>query len=216
MRWNEHGALVLRLVVSPLDMSTLWYVSVGLRDAVNNRTDYSARDLMAAGMASTFTVRTAAPADKRRPGIRSVQLSTTTLDVSDHRAPFGLRVRARDDVGVQFMQAWLYGEDNLFITRLARLRLREGSPKRGLWRGRIRVPRLAGDETAHLIIEMWDYRGRHRKYLPKRLAEIDQPPAPAVGDDHADAVADSISPTGGEDGGTARPQGGAVARRAAR
>jgi hypothetical protein len=104
-----------------------------------------------------------------------VRLSTTTLDVSDHRDTVGLRVHARDNAGVLDMRAWMFGDDNLFTTRTTWLRLRQGSRKDGQWQGRIVVPRLAGSETAHLIVEMWDIQGRHRKYLPRRLAEIGQP-----------------------------------------
>jgi len=175
MHWNGHGALVLRLTFSPQDVSALWYVSLHLRDAVGNVTNYSARDLVAAGLPASFTTQTAARPDEDRPKVHTVRLSATTLDVSDRRATLGLRVRAGDDTGVAWMEAWLYGEDNLFTTRVTPVRLREGSPRKGLWQGKIAVPRLAGNETAHLIIEMWDNRGHHRKYLPKGLAEIEQP-----------------------------------------
>lgn len=174
MRWNGHGALVSRLRFWPEDVSGTWYVSLQLRDAAGNSTRYSARDLQAAGMPWRFTARTAARPDRDRPAIGSVRLSALAVDVGKHRKAVGIQVRATDDVAIAGVSAWMYG-DRFFTTPTSYLRLRQGNRRNGVWRGRIVLPRIAGNDTANLIVDTWDFHGRYRKYLPRRLAEIGAP-----------------------------------------
>lgn len=174
MKWNGHGALVQKLDFSPHDLATTWSVGLSLWDDAGNFSTYLPRDLAAAGLPWSFTSRTAARPDHDRPTVRSVQLSTATVDAARHRGIVRVRVRAAADSGVFAVSAHLYG----YLptpSRGGRLHLVHGSRTNGQWQGRLLVKRVAGTHIGKLAVDVRDYRGRSRTYGWKALTAMGAP-----------------------------------------
>jgi hypothetical protein len=171
MHWNGHGALVFRLEFSPHDVTGDWFVGVALWDAAGNQVDYLPRDLTAAGFPASVSVVTGAAPDEEKPKLRSVVLGSDVVSAAAHRGVLRLRVRARDDVAVWAVHAFVWSE-RLRDSRDGNLRRISGTVKNGVWTGRIVVPRTAGTNRAHLVVEVGDYRGRWRTYRTRALREI--------------------------------------------
>jgi hypothetical protein len=174
MHWNGHGALVLRLKFSPHDVTGDWFVGVALWDAAGNVVDYRPQDLTAAGFPSSVPVLTRAASDEEKPELRSVVLGSDVVSAAAHRGVLRLRVRATDDVAVLAVHAFVWSE-RLRGSRDGNLRRISGTVKNGVWAGRIVVPRTAGTNRAHLVVEVGDYRGRSRTYRARALRTIGAP-----------------------------------------
>ena len=174
MHWNGHGELVVRLKFWPYESAGDWFVLVRLWDAVGNEVEYRPRDLTAAGMPSSVSVRTRGLTDAEKPELRSVRLGSDIVRAVAHSGVLRLRVRATDDVGVYAVNAFVWGT-RLRDSRAGTLRRSSGSVKNGVWTGRIIVPRTAGTHQAHLVVEVGDYRGRWRTYGTRKLRAIGAP-----------------------------------------
>ena len=79
-----------------------------------------------------------------KPELRSVVLGSDVVSAAAHRGVLRLRVRARDDVAVWAVHAfvWSLGLRN---SREGNLRRISGTVRNGVWAGRIVVPRTVGD-----------------------------------------------------------------------
>jgi hypothetical protein len=165
------GALKATLTILPGFKSGTRWVSMRLEDAVGNATIYRTADLEQMGLPTTFTATTTP--ESQAPSVRSVRLSSATIDTRRHARTLTLRIRATDDSGIATMRAWLWGSPIRATT--AHPRLISGTPANGTWLGRIRVPRWQGNSIAKLAIEMTDVVGRFRLMGPKVLKAIGQP-----------------------------------------
>ena len=165
------GALKATLAILPGFKSGTRWVSVRLEDAVGNATIYRTADLEQMGLPTTFTATTTP--ESKAPTVRSVRLSSATIDTRRHARTLTLRIRATDDSGIATMQAGLWGSPVRSTT--AHLRLISGTTADGTWIGRIRVPRWQGSSIAKLGIELTDVVGRYRFMGPKALKAIGQP-----------------------------------------
>ena len=165
------GGLRASLTILPSFQSGTRWVSVRLEDAVGNSTTYRTADLEQLGLPTTFTATTTP--DARRPSVRSVRLSSATIDTRRRSRTLTLRIRATDDSGIATMRVWLWGSPVRSST--ARPRLVSGTRADGTWLGRIRVPRWQGTSTAKLAIELTDEVGRYRMTGPRGLTAIGQP-----------------------------------------
>ncbi len=91
--------------------------------------------------------------------MRSVRLSSATIDTRRHARILTVRIRATDDSGIATIDAGLSGS---LRSSMAHARLVSGTTTNGTWLGRIRVPRWQGNSTAKLAIEVTDVVGRYR------------------------------------------------------
>lgn len=165
------GALKASLTILPSFQSGTRWVSLRLEDAVGNSTIYRTADLDQMGLPTTFTATTTPESIK--PSVRSVRLSSASIDTRRHARTLTLRIRATDDSGIASVRAWLWGSPLRSST--AHPRLVSGTTTDGTWLGRIRVPRWQGNSTAKLAIELTDVVGRFRFMGPKSLKAIGQP-----------------------------------------
>ena len=165
------GALKASLTILPSFQSGTRWVSLSLEDAVGNSTIYRTSDLERMGLPTTFTATTTP--ESKVPSVRSVRLSSSTIDTRRHARTLTLRIHATDDSGIATMRVWLWGSPIRSST--AHPRLISGTAADGTWLGRIRVPRWQGNSTAKLAIELTDVVGRFRLMGPKALKAIGQP-----------------------------------------
>ena len=165
------GALKASLTILPSFQSGTRWVSLRLEDAVGNSSIYRTADLERMGLPTTFTATTTP--ESMKPSVRSVRLSSATIDTRRHARTLTLRIRATDDSGIATVRAWLWGSPIRSST--AHPRLVSGTTTDGTWLGRIRVPRWQGNSTAKLAIELTDVVGRFRLFGPKALKAIGEP-----------------------------------------
>jgi hypothetical protein len=171
MKPDGNGGLVGTLTILKQYRTATRYVSLSVDDVAGNRTTYSTADLEQMGLPTTFT--TVTTPDTGKPAVRTVRLSTRTIDTRAHRATLGIKVRATDDSAVKAIRVGLWGSPIRSST--AHLRLVAGTAADGTWQGRISVPRWQGNSTAKLAIEVTDLVDGYRIYGPKKLAAIGQP-----------------------------------------
>jgi hypothetical protein len=171
MKPDGNGGLAGTLSILSQYRTATRYVSVSVFDVAGNSTMYTTGDLQQMGLPTTFT--TVTTPDVAPPAVRTVQLSTRTIDTREHRSSLRVRVRATDDSAVKAIRVWLWGSPIRSST--AHLRLVAGTAADGTWQGMVRVPRWQGNSTAKLAIEVTDLLDGSRTYGPKKLAAIGQP-----------------------------------------
>jgi hypothetical protein len=171
MKPDGNGGLVGTLTILKQYRTATRYVSLSVDDVAGNSTMYSTADLEQMGLPTTFTTVTTPDAGK--PAVRTVRLSTRTVDTRAHSKTLGIKVRATDDSAVKAIRVWLWGSPIRSST--AHLRLVAGTVADGTWQGQIRVPRWQGNSTAKLAIELVDMVDGYRMYGPRKLAAIGQP-----------------------------------------
>jgi hypothetical protein len=168
---DGNGGLAGTLTILKQYSTATRYVSLAVNDVAGNSTMYTTADLEQMGLPTTFTTVTSP--DVGAPAVRTVRLSTRTIDTRQHRQSFGIKVRATDDSAVKAIRVWLWGSPIRSTT--AHLRLVAGTAADGTWQGRITVPRYQGNSTAKFAIEVTDLLEKYRMYGPRRLAAIGQP-----------------------------------------
>ena len=168
---DGHGGLTGTLAVLTEFRTATRYVSISLTDADGNGTSYTTDDLDQLGLPTTFTTTTT-PA-LAPPAVRTVHLSSGTIDTRRHQRFLTLRVRATDDSGVTSGRIWLWGSP--IRSSVGHPRRVSGTAMDGVWLARIRVPRWQGNSLAKLAIELTDTVGNTVMFGPKRLAAIKQP-----------------------------------------
>jgi hypothetical protein len=168
---DGNGGLTGTLTILKQYRTATRYVSLAVNDVAGNTTMYTTADLEQMGLPTTFT--TVTMPDVGAPSVRSVRLSTRTIDTREHSKSLAIKVRATDDSAVKAIDVWLWGSPIRSST--AHLRLVAGTAADGTWQGRINVPRWQGNSTAKLAIEVTDLLDNYRSYGPKKLAAIGQP-----------------------------------------
>jgi hypothetical protein len=171
MKPDGNGQLVGTLTILKQYRTATRYVSLSVNDVAGNSTMYSTADLEQMGLPTTFT--TVTTPDVGKPAVRTVRLSSRTVDTRAHSKTLGIKVRATDDSAVKAIRVWLWGSPIRSST--AHLRLVAGTAADGSWQGQIRVPRWQGNSTAKLAIELVDMVDGYRMYGPRKLTAIGQP-----------------------------------------
>ena len=171
MEPDGSGGLVGTLTILPAFQTATRYVSLSLEDRDGNSTLYSTTDLVEMGLPTTFTTTT--NPDAARPVLRTLRLSSTTVDTRRHRRSLRVQLHVTDDSALKAIRVWLYGSSLRAST--AHPHLVSGTAADGNWVGRIRVHRWQGNSRAKIAVELTDVVDRFRIYGARKLAAIDQP-----------------------------------------
>lgn len=168
---DSSGSLVGTVTVLPQQRTGTWNVTINVRDAAENSTTYGPEDLQRLGLPGTLTTTTTP--DEARPALKSLSVSTSTVDTRRRSRSVAVSVRATDDVAVAGVHVFLSGLQGRLIR--ANLELASGTAQDGTWRGRLVVGRWKGRSTGQLGVQVTDAVERSRWYGSAALARKGQP-----------------------------------------
>jgi hypothetical protein len=177
-------------------------------DWAGNRKSYDHAALAELGFPNTMT--TVTHFDTTKPQLRSLKLSTTSVDTRRHARRIRVTARVSDDsAGV--MEVLVGFKDLAFagIRVETRLKRTAGTARNGVWTGSLLVRRWQGTDTHQLHVLLYDRVRNQRSYRPEKLHELGLPSvvrirsASDVTPPHGrvrSVTPDTVTMTGGADG----------------